>query len=133
AEDTGWTWQGAVSSQQDHRSDELTVQATGYALATLPRDIQVEAYTAYTTRPETLSFDNLSTQNTLRRDSEWILSARGIWMPTQVVGLDLRWVTVSRRTSGPPEIDVDGTTNRIITRIVLRPGEQIWTSFGTGW
>lgn len=67
-----------------------------------------------------------------RRDHEWLISARGWWFISRHAGIDLALLRSQRDTSGPPDVSVDETNHRLVTRAVLRIG-RLWDAFDVGW
>jgi hypothetical protein len=119
--------------EQDRTVEENTSQLMVYALATPRRGLNLEASVTSIGRPERLSFVLDRDRDRERKDEELLLTLRAMWMPTEVVGADLRLIRDVRRSEGPPVIDVNGINTRLVVRALLQFGEHVWVSFGVGW
>ena len=108
---------------------ERTVSGQAYALAHPTESLSLQGLLRYTDRPEYWTYESEATE---RDDREWLVSVRAMWMPTRIVGADVQYLGTLRRSEGPPDVWVDGRTNRLALRMMLELGNSVWTSFGVG-
>jgi hypothetical protein len=116
----------------DRTIDEDTTELRLYALAAPRRDLNLEVQARRRGRPETQDWPGDPTMDIDHEDTEWFLSARAEWMIARNVGADLGIIHLERETEGPPDVFVDGSKHRAITRCVLRMG-KVWAAFGASW
>jgi hypothetical protein len=122
---TRWRREHEVMVEEDGEVSERTWQLRPYALWAPVDRLRLEGQVRWTSRPE-------SADGTHRRDREWLTSARGAWMFSRVVGVDLGLLRYDRSASGPPDVDVEGNRHRLVTRMLLQLG-ALWASFGVSW
>lgn len=122
---THWHREHDGLAELDRDVRERTRQLRAYALAVPLDSLRLEGQVRWTSRPE------IDT-GAERRDREWLSQVRGEWMFSRVAGIDLGLLRLDRAASGPPEVNVDGTRHRMVTRVLLRLG-ALWASFGASW
>ena len=117
----------------DRTVSESSHQVSVYALASPLDPLELEARVRFTSRPETDSGPGAPESGSdARDDSEWLASVRGEWMFSRAFGAELGFMRGDRTTSGQPDVRVDGTRHRLVTRALLRLG-RMWASFGVSW
>ena len=130
--DAQMDWEFDEASDRDGDVRERTISTRLYAMNRPIPELYLESFIEHTRRPQWERGPRFN-QNQTRRDAEWLLSLRSMWMVTDTFGADLTFLLLNRDTDGPPELTVDGRFTRIVTRLKIRLGEDIWTTFGVGW
>jgi len=125
-------WQYALNSRADQTVVETTMKAELYALSRPRTGLDFELRVARIWRPEENRWAEQPLLDTEREDDTWFWSARSIWMLSQVAGLEMGILGLSRTASGDPYAMVEGTNQRLLTRCVLQMGD-VWVSFGVSW
>jgi hypothetical protein len=125
-------WEYLATPAMDREINERTVVTRLYTLIRPHETLQIEGQARFTARPEWNTFTTTQETST-RQDHQRLLSLRTWWSPTDVIGAELGLWRMSRATDGPPLLRLDGTFNRLTTRLTLTLSEQVWLAFGVGW
>lgn len=129
--DAQMEWDYFDEPDENRSIRESTVSRRIYIISELSDEIRFETALIRTGRPQDESGPGV--EDSSRDDREFMTSFRAFWMPTDIVGADIQLLRMSRSTSGPPDLPLDGSFNRIVTRVMLRLGQDLWTTFGVGW
>ena len=129
--DAHMEWEYLEATGQDRSVRETTLSSRIYALGEVTDDLEIQFSMEQIGRPAVWSGPGVDDSE--RSDREYLNSMRIRWMPTKIVGADLTYLHMQRDTSGAPELPIDGSFHRLVTRVMLQLGDNVWTSFGTGW
>ena len=135
--DAQMDWSYDEEEEERNRSiREATRAIRVYALSRPIETLELEFSTTRTNRPEHRTGPGVADewrQNPRRSDVEQLTTLRAIWHPHEIAGADIQLLRMNRTTEGPPQLDIDGSFNRLVTRLSLQLGDDVWTSFGVGW
>ncbi len=130
-------WEHLEDSTRDRQIEERTNHHEIYVIGSVTDALLLEFALARTNRPERRTGEGVNDEwdGAERRDREAFRRFRLLYQFTDVVGADLQFLQMTRDTSGPPQLrfDLDGEYNRVVTRLMLQLGDDLWTTFGTGW
>jgi hypothetical protein len=112
------------------RIRERNVMARAYVIVSPRRDMLFEGQLRVTARPE--SVIGPGGAHTEREDNELVLGARGQWWFSSWLGTELAYWYTDRRTAGPPDVSVDDSIDRFVTRLVFDAGRML-VSVGADW
>jgi len=124
-----WGRDDLSSPEESEIINEQTNQGRIYMLAVPRRDMRVEAYIRLTQRPEQIITPQGSTS---REDFGALASARWQWLLSKTLGFDLNYLVYGRQSEGPPDVEVDGSGQRLVTRLLWHM-ERVNASIGIGW
>jgi hypothetical protein len=113
------------------RIRERNVQTRAYAIVSPRRDMLFEGQLRVTARPE--SVRSPGGAHTEREDNEYVLGTRGQWLFSSWLGTELAYWHTDRGTAGPPDVSVDGSIDRFVTRLVFNSGGGMLVSVGADW
>lgn len=130
--DAEMEWEFLERPDDDRIVGETTTSQRLFAVAQPLETLRLEGSVLRTTRPQHET-GPLVPDDGLREDREWLFTLRTFWTPHDVVGADVMLLRMHRDAHGPPTQPVAGTFNRLVTRAMLRVGDDVWTSFGVGW
>jgi hypothetical protein len=113
------------------RIRERNVMTRAYMIVAPRRDMLIEGQLRVTARPESVS--GAAGAHTEREDNELAFGARGQWLLSSWLGTELAYWHTDRSTSGPPDVSVDGSLDRFVTRLVFDSGGGMLVSVGVDW
>ena len=115
-------------SADDSTIQEKTSELRFYMLAKPHRSLRIQGFLTRTRQPEVHSNPDYT-----HEDEAWLGSLRLLWQPGRVVGADIGWYQSSRTGDGLHAGSVNGQFSRLVTRVQLQLGADVWMTFGVGW
>lgn len=122
--------QNVTEPEKSKTVNETNLQARLYALSVPRRDMRIEGYWRMTARPEEVI--TVDDPTSYRKDYDSMVSLRWQWLLGRTTGFELSYWRYDRKTEGPPDMNVDGSGNRIATRMLWHL-KDLTATFGVGW
>lgn len=127
---SSFQWTDREYSEEDYTKNEQTYQGRVYGFWVPRPDMRLEGYLRLTARPEQTYLS--SGPDTRREDNGALSSLRFQWLLSKRLGFDVSHWAYDRSTSGPPNVEVDGTGHRFVTRLLWKL-DRLSATVGTGW